>query len=184
MNQSVDKKQMISTKRIAFIGVLSAVYVLLSLLSIGTNDFKVSLETMTILVSAIILGPVDALFVGIVGELIHQLLLYGLDGTTALWILPYAMEGLIAGLMAKGMKNPITRKNIAPIVIVGELILTLIITPVNALSAYIQGWGNWVTILGGIPLRLAIMGVRIVIYILVLPGIVGPLTKLVEKKNI
>jgi len=168
----------ISTKRIAFVGVLSAVYVILSLLSVGTNDFKISIETLVILIGAIALGPIDGCLIGIVGELIHQLLFYGVDATTVLWLIPYAAEGLVAGMIPCNINEG--RKAIAKNVIVGEIVLLLLITPVNAVTAIIQGWGNWVTILGGIPLRLLITAIRITIYILIMPVVLKPLQKHID----
>jgi len=171
----------ITTKRIAFVGVLSAVYVLLSLISVGTNDFKISIESMAVLVAALVFGPVDGALVGIVGELIHQMLMYGIDATTVLWIMPYAAEGLVAGMIAEKRTAPVSAKSLAPSIIVGEVVLLLVVTPVNAVSAIIQGWGNWVTILGSIPIRLIITVVRIVAYIFVLPLIVRPLSQKIKQ---
>lgn len=183
MESGNKRNQIISTRRIAFVGVLSAVYVILSLLSIGTNDFRISLETLVILTGAIVLGPLEGCLIGIVGEIIHQLLLYGIDATTVLWLIPYAAEGLIAGMIAVRNTSPVTSKSAAPTVIVGEVILLLLVTPVNAVTAIIQGWGNWLTILGSIPLRLAIMAIRIVVYILILPFIIKPINRLMNAEK-
>lgn len=160
----------ITTKNITFISVLSAIYVVLALLSIGTNDFKVSIETLAVVTGSITIGPVGGFFVGIVGEFIHQLLSpYGIDPTTILWLLPYAFEGLIVGLIVKKDFGNIPDNKLRLSVIVGEVFLTIAVTLVNWVSAIVQGWGTWELIAAAIPLRVAIMAVRVVLYILILP---------------
>ncbi len=183
MESDNSRKKSITTKRIAFAGVLAAVYVILSLISVGTNDFRISVETLVILTAATVLGPVEGCLVGITGELVHQLLLYGIDATTVLWLIPYAAEGLIAGMVSAKRTGQLTSKTAVPVVIAGEAVLLVLVTPVNAVTAIIQGWGNWVTILGGIPVRLVITAVRIVIYILILPVLVRPLFRIINENN-
>lgn len=169
----------ITTQKMTLIAAFAAVYIVLSLLMVGTNDFKASFETFAVLVGAVVFGPWEGLLIGLMGELVHQLVAYGLDPTTPLWLLPYALEGLVAGFMARKIK-PETLKQFLPVIIAGEVILFLLVTPVNALSAVIQGWGNWLTIAAGIPLRLAIMGIRIVLYIFILPPVCRRLKEVVQ----
>ena len=176
-------KKKITTRKIAFVGVLSALYIILSLLSVGSNNFKVSFESFTVLVTGTLLGPLEGFLVGVIGEFVHQILLYGVDPTTPLWLIPYAMEGLVAGLLAKKALWPgePTLKNYIAVVVSCEFLLTLLVTPVNAISAIIQGWGNWLTISAGIPLRLAVMVVRMIIYCAILPLIWPRLRRVLNK---
>ena len=167
----------LSTKQIVLYGVLAALFVILAFISVGTNDFKASFESLGTLVAGIVLGPMAGFLVGIVGEFVFQIIQYGIDATTVLWLIPYAVSGLVAGLIAKHYKYDLDIKKIAVAVICSELVLTILNTPVNAISAIIQGWGNWVTILTGVPLRLAIMAVRIVVFIIIVP----PLYKAIKK---
>ncbi len=169
----------LSTHQIVLYGVLAALFVILSFISVGTNDFKASFESLGTLVAGITLGPLAGLLVGVVGEFVFQIIQYGIDATTVLWLIPYAVSGLTAGLIAKHWKFDLDAKKIAVAVICSELILTLLNTPVNAVSAIIQGWGNWLTILGGIPLRLAIMAVRMIIFIIIVPPLYKALNKVI-----
>ncbi len=169
-----------TTKQLVLCAVLAAIYVILSYISVGTNNFKVSVESLAILTTAVTMGPIPAFFVGLVGEFIHQLLMYGIDVTTPLWLLPYALEGLLAGFIVKKNLGNLTNKQIIPAIICGEILLTSLVTVVNGISAIVQGWGNWPMIIAGIPLRLGIMAARIVVYILVLPLLYKSLKKVVK----
>jgi len=157
----------LSTKQLALNAVFAALFVILAFISVGTNDFKASFESLATLMAGITMGPLAGLLVGLIGEFIYQLIQYGLDPTTVLWLIPYAVCGLVAGLIAK--KGELDNKKLIIIVVVCEILLTVLNTPVNAISAIIQGWGNWATIAAGIPLRLAITAVRIVVYIIIVP---------------
>ena len=130
--------------------------------------------------AGITLGPLAGFLVGLVGEFIYQLIQYGLDPTTALWLIPYAVSGLVAGLIAKNKRPDLDKKTIIIAVIASELVLTILNTPVNAISAIIQGWGNWATILASVPLRLAITAVRIVVYIIIVPVIYNSVKKVAK----
>ena len=167
----------LDTKQIVLYGVLAALFVILAFISVGTNDFKASFESLATLVAGITIGPVAGLLVGLVGEFVFQIIQYGIDATTVLWLIPYAVSGLVAGLIAKRFKFVLDVKKIALAVIWSELVLTVLNTPVNAIAAIIQGWGNWATILAVVPLRLAIMAVRMVVFIIIVP----PLYKAVKK---
>ncbi len=173
-------KKNTSTKMIAFVGALGAIYFVLSLLSVGSNDFKASFESLAVLVGALTLGPIPGMLVGLVGEFVHQLVAYGLDPTTPLWLIPYMAEGLFVGLLVKKNLGNIPKKQLITAIIAGEILLTCVVTPVNWAAAVIQGWGNWAMILAALPLRLGIMAVRIVLYCLVLPILYPRLRKVVK----
>ncbi len=167
----------LGTKQICLIGILSAIYVILSYLSIGSNDFKASIESLAILVAAVIFGPLGGMLTGLVGEFVHQLLLYGLDATTVFWLMPYVIEGLVAGFIAKPHIPNLEKKHLVLAIAIGELTLTTIVTPVNWIAATIQGWGYWQAIAAAIPFRLLVMVIRIVIYIFILPLLYKSLKK-------
>ena len=85
-----------TTRRIATDAMLSAMFVCLSFISINIgNAMKISVDSLPILVAALLLGPLDGLAVGLVGSFLNQLLTYGLSVTTVLWILPAGLRGLV-----------------------------------------------------------------------------------------
>ena len=170
----------LTTKQLVLNAVFAALFVILAFISVGTNDFKASFESLATLMAGITLGPLAGFLVGLVGEFIYQLIQYGLDPTTALWLIPYAVSGLVAGLIAKNKRPDLDKKTIIIAVIASELVLTILNTPVNAISAIIQGWGNWATILASVPLRLAITAVRIVVYIIIVPVIYNSVKKVAK----
>ena len=173
-------RKKLTTKQLVLYGVLAALFVILAFISVGTNDFKASFESLATLMSGLLFGPIAGFMVGLVGEFIFQIVQYGLDATTVLWLIPYAVSGLVAGLFGRAYKFDLDTKHIIIAAIVSELTLTVLNTPVNAVSAIIQGWGNWATIAAGIPLRLAIMAVRMVIFAVIVPPLYKGLKRAVK----
>ena len=174
----MEKKNKLTVKTVAYVGVLAAMYLILSYISVGTNDFKASSESFVVVIAGMLLGPATGFAVGAVGEFIHQILLYGLELITPLWMLPYALDGLVCGLIAGGREDA-SPKRIRLAIIAGELTLTIAVTLVNWATAVYQGWGNWVVIAAGIPLRLAITAVRIAIYCAITPELYKRMKRLV-----
>ncbi|MBR4168169.1 MAG: ECF transporter S component [Lachnospiraceae bacterium] len=84
---------------------------------------KLSLESFPVLVAALLFGPVDGVVVALVGTFLSQLLQYGLDPSTPLWIIPYCIIGLICGLYAKKYKYYNTSRQILMIVSGMEILL-------------------------------------------------------------
>lgn len=93
------------TKRIVMNAVMVGVYIALSLVAIPIGGLKITFEHFPVILSAVIFGPVDAMLVGGIGELLNQLFSFGLTPTTALWILPIVFRGLVVGLCAKLFKK-------------------------------------------------------------------------------
>lgn len=92
-----------NANRLVADGLCAALYVVLaSYLSLSLGPMKLSLDGLPILLGAMLFDPVDGLVIGLVGNLLSQLLgPYGVSATTPLWMLPPAMLGLLTGLYAK-----------------------------------------------------------------------------------
>ena len=92
-----------NTRRLAVNALLAAMCTVLSALALNTGSVKISFEDLPVLVGALLFGPLDGLAVGGIGTLLFQLTLspYGVTLTTPLWILPYALCGLLAGWYAR-----------------------------------------------------------------------------------
>ena len=92
-----------NAKRICYIALLAAMYYVLNLLEIRTpGNLHVTLDALPLMVSALLLGPVDAGLVAFFGELLNQVVgPYGITATTLLWVLPPVIYGLIIGVVAK-----------------------------------------------------------------------------------
>lgn len=93
------------TRRIVMNAVMIGVYIALSYAVIQMGGLKITFEHFPVVLSAVIFGPVDAMLVGGIGELINQLFTFGLTPTTALWVLPIVFRGLVLGLCARLFKK-------------------------------------------------------------------------------
>ena len=93
------------TRRIVMNAVMIGVYIALSYLAIQIGGWKITFEHFPVILSAVIFGPVDAMLVGGIGELLNQLFTFGLTPTTALWILPIVFRGFVLGLCARLFKK-------------------------------------------------------------------------------
>ncbi len=93
------RKRTLSPQRMAMDAVMAAVYILIStFFAINTGVIKITLEALPVIIIAVIFGPVDAMLVGFIGELINQILSMGFTPTTLLWIAPAVVRGLLIGL--------------------------------------------------------------------------------------
>lgn len=91
------------TKRLVIDALCAAMYVVLSnYVSLNLGPMKLSVDGLPILVGALLFGPADGLIIGLLGNFLGQLLgPYGLSATTALWMLPDGLRGLLVGWVAK-----------------------------------------------------------------------------------
>lgn len=89
---------MSKTQRIAFDGMLAALYFALSYLTIESNVLRITFTSLAILVAALMFGPLDACAVALIGEGLFQLLRYGPGPTTPIWIAPPVLHALCLGL--------------------------------------------------------------------------------------
>ncbi len=100
------KSALTKIRRMAINAVMTAVYIVLSTyLAINMGGLKLTFEALPVVLCAVIFGPVDAMAVGFLGELLNQMLTYGFTPTTLLWILPIVARGLIIGMCVAAMKK-------------------------------------------------------------------------------
>lgn len=89
---------------------------------------KLSFESLPVLIAALLFGPLDGAIVALIGTFLSQLLLYGLDPSTPLWILPYIVIAVICGFYAKKYKFYNTTGQIRFIVAAMEFLIFLLNT--------------------------------------------------------
>lgn len=82
------------------IGIMTALYVLLNMLSIRAGNLHITFSSLPVIVMALLFGPLEAAAVALLGELLNQMLYYGFTATTILWLIPPAVRGLIIGAFA------------------------------------------------------------------------------------
>ena len=87
--------------RITYDGLLAALCAVLgSVAAIDIGIAKLTFENVPVVIAGLMFGPVDGMLVGFVGIFMSQLLRYGLDASTMLWVAPYGLSGLVVGLGA------------------------------------------------------------------------------------
>lgn len=97
---SRNSKQLFTVKRLVINAMLVAVYVVLRYFSIPFGEFfRFTLAPFSVILCAMLYGPVDGLIVGFVGEFLSQILgPYGLTQTTLLWCIGETVRGGTLGL--------------------------------------------------------------------------------------
>ena len=83
------------THTLCLVSVLAALYVPLSIfVAVQMGNVRISFGSLPVVVSALLLGPVEAVAVAMVGEFFKQLLTYGITATTVLYLIPPAPAGI------------------------------------------------------------------------------------------
>ena len=170
------------TKRLAIDAMLAAMFVVLSLFSIRLPGMKITLDSLPILVAAMLLGPLDGLAVGLVGSFINQMITYGLTPTTILWILPAGLRGLLVGLYAKRRAFSLSLRQTIFITV----LTALLVTALNTLLLYIDSWVYSYSYIAALPtlvLRIVAGVMTAVVFSLILPSILSALRRLFGEKK-
>ncbi|MCI8608939.1 MAG: ECF transporter S component [Firmicutes bacterium] len=160
------------TKELAINSMMAAMCAVLGYVALDMGSLKVTFESLPILLSALLFGPASGMVVGGMGTLIYQLLRYGVSATTALWMLPYIVCGLIVGWYAKRHDFTLTNMQIMGIVIINELLITILNTGVIYVDSKIYGYYTAALIVGSLVPRLLICVGKAVAFGLVLPGVI------------
>ena len=173
-----------NTRRLTTLAMLTAVYTVLAILTpVKIANFKFTFEAFPILVAGLLLGPIDGLIVGALGSFIYQLFFsgYGITVTTALWILPHAVSGLVAGLYAKKKNYALDYRQIVFIAI----ICAFCVTALNILALYVDskiyGYYSKTLVFGNILIKIITGIILSIIYAGVLPKLLDFLKKKVNK---
>ena len=87
-----------TTKKLCYIALLVAVYVLLSMtFTIKTGNLEITFKSLPVVVAALLFGPAGGGMTALLGEFLCQVMMYGLMPTTILWLLPPVARGLVIG---------------------------------------------------------------------------------------
>lgn len=149
--------------RLAFNAVLIAVYVVLTFLVIPIGGLKITFEHFPVILCAVLFGPVDAMLVGGVGELLNQLTSYGFTPTTLLWVLPIVFRGLSVGICAKLLKNQMSPLAIMKVKVPIVFYMVSVITGIcssclNTYALYVDskmfGYYNYAMVFGALLVRI------------------------------
>lgn len=161
---SKNTRKTTNTKRIALDAVLVALYFALSMIAVPIGGLKLTFEHLPVIICALLFGPVDALLVGGLGELINQMLTFGFTPTTILWMTPAMFRGLSMGLAAVwagktlGLEALLEKK--APVAFwITCVISGLICSLLNTFTLYVDskmfGYYSYAMVFGVLWIRLA-----------------------------
>ena len=160
-----------NTKQLTINAMMAAMCAVLGYIALDMGNLKVTFESLPILISALMFGPVDGMIVGGMGTLVYQLLKYGVSATTLLWMAPYIICGLIVGLYGKKHDFTLSKGQIMFIVIINELLITALNTGVLYIDSKLYGYYSAAFIFGSLVPRIAICVGKAIVFGLVLPGL-------------
>ncbi len=167
-----------TVRQMAADSMLAAMCAVLGAVALDLGNLKITLESLPIIVGALLFGPADGAAIGFVGTFVYQLLRYGLSVTTLLWILPYLVCGLIVGLYAKKKSFAPDVKQTIIIVVIAELAVTTLNTGVMYIDSKIYGYYSAVYIFGSIAVRYAICVGKAIVTGAIMP----PLVRLLRER--
>lgn len=172
------------TKQMATDSMLAAMCAVLGALSIDIGNMKVTLESIPVIIGALLFGPVDGAIIGFVGSFVYQVLRYGLSATTLLWILPHVVLGLIVGLYAKKKGFELTKKQTVILVVLAEFAVTTLNTGVMYIDSKIYGYYSFVYIFGSVAARYIVCVCKAIIVGSVMPPLINLLNTRVFKRKV
>lgn len=164
----------LTARKMVMIAMLTAVYVVLSL--VGTINLwwiRISVDSLPIILAALLYGPVGGLLVGMLGSFLNQLLTYGLMATTPLWLIPATARGVLVGVYAKKHNYQLSRAQIIGVLCVTAVIVTALNTGVMYLDSIIQGYYSYAYVFGGVVSRVIAGIVTAIIMSFIAPPVVS-----------
>lgn len=165
----MNNKKGISTFQLTVDAMLAAMVALLGYVSIDATVFKITFESLPLLIGALFLGPIDGMLIGGIGTLIYQLLRYGFAYTTVLWMLPYILAGLLCGLVAKKNNFELSKVKIFIICLISEILISVLNTGVIYIDSKVNHYYYAGIILGSLLLRFGVAVGKGIVFGIILP---------------
>lgn len=167
----------LTAKRLAADAMLAAMCTVLGMVALDFISMKITFESLPVLIGALLFGPVEGAAIGLIGTFVYQLLRYGVSATTLLWILPYVICGLLAGLYAARRKFDLTRGQLMGVTVANELLITALNTGVIYVDSIIYGYYSKAVVFGMLVPRIALSIGKGVVFALVLPYLLQAVRK-------
>lgn len=162
---------MFNTRRLSLDAMLAAMCAVMGAVALDFGRLKITFESLPVLVSALLFGPLDGLLVGGVGTFLYQFLRYGFSATTALWILPYLACGLLAGWYAKKRQFSLTGRQTGGILLICQLLITALNTLALYVDSQIFGYYTPGFILGPLAPRLLLAAAQAAAFTTIMPAL-------------
>ncbi len=163
------------TQKLVLSALLMAMHIILSYFSLDLPLMKINLSPLPIILAGLLFGPVVGGTVGLIGSLLYQILKFGIDPTTVLWIIPVGIRGLLIGLYAMSKKYKVKAFEMSVVIIFTSLVATIL----NTIGLYIAGYINMAEQSLGVvmgPRLLNSLFVSVICIVIVLP-LMKPLRK-------
>lgn len=171
--------------KLAAMGILGALCIAFSCLSIKTGPLTISFASLPIYVAAFYLGAPEAIIVALLGGAADQIISYGISATMLLWLIPGIIRAITAFLLSywynKLYKKPIEADyNITLITcIISSLICTFATTAVMAIDTLLFNYFSWTYILSSLGMRLCSS-----VLVAILCGmVVSPIVNILKQKR-
>ena len=133
--------------------MLAAMCAVLGAVSLDLGNIKITLESIPVILGALLFGPADGAIIGFVGTFVYQVLRYGFSATTLLWMLPHVVCGFIVGMYAKKKSFNLSVVQTIVITVIAGLVLTTLNTGVMYIDSKIYGYYSAVYIFGSMLIR-------------------------------
>ncbi len=171
---------MTQSKRIAIVGMLSAMCAVLGYISIDFANLRFTFVSFPIYIGAFLLGGSGGFLIGFIGNLLYQILKFGFTATTVLWIIPYAAAGYVAGTYARSKHFSMNARQTMLIIAVCAFMISTLNTISFFIDAKIYGYYNPVTMIGAIPPRYIKTAIEVMIYSAVVPGVLAAVKRALQ----
>jgi len=178
MNQNKSKVSRLVTN-----SMLAAMCAVLGAVSIDLGNIKITLESIPIILGALLFGPADGAIIGFIGTLVYQLLKYGLSVTTLLWMLPYVVCGFMVGYYAKKKNFSLSLVQTIVLVVIAELVVTTLNTGVMYIDSKIYGYYSYAYIFGATVIRYVICVGKAIVTGAVMPSLTAVCRKAINSSG-
>lgn len=152
--------------KIALIGVMAALAIVLNLLKINiTVNLRVTFYALPLLFAGMAFDKYSALATGLIAGLIEQIQ-WGIMITTPFWLLAPIAWSLVSHFLFKAFKFKNELLNILIVVVLTSLSATILNTGAMFIDSLLiqDSWYTVSSILVDLPLRLVVMAIMIVPY--------------------
>ncbi len=164
--------------RICMCAIMSALFVILDLVSIKADPLKITMSGLPIIVIAVMFGPIDGMIVGFIGAFLVQMITYGFTPTTILWIIPAVFRGFYVGILCKKISINDDFGKFIFIILSSSIIVTLMNTGTMWLDSIIYGYYSYAYIFGSLIYRIVSGVLTGIVYYILTPLIIIPLKKI------
>ncbi|MBQ3102788.1 MAG: ECF transporter S component [Oscillospiraceae bacterium] len=171
------KKSQITTRKLVISAMLAAMYVALCFAKIRIGTLQITVSSLPVIMGGLLFGPLWGFAVGFIGSFFEQLLTYGVDFTTILWLVPIGVRGLMVGAYAKAKKTELDRKQLCFILILSSLVVTTLNTASIYLHSVIWDYYTFAYVFGSIVSRYLAGVLTAVVLVIVVPELMRLLRK-------